>query len=91
MRLSHMRLQIQFNSSSIQFKLRAKAKAKAMLRDLEKGRKIVSCVVSKNVMKNEQKFKVLNSAIQSAPAFAFSRAMAWSLMISPRTVSVISL
>ena len=35
--------------------------------------------------------KVLNSAIQSAPAFAFSRAMAWSLMISPRTVSVISL
>ena len=44
MRLSHMRLQIQFNSSSIQFKLRAKAKAKAMLRDLEKGRKIVSCL-----------------------------------------------
>ena len=76
---------IQFELNSIQ----AQGKGKGNAERSGEGPK--DSVVSKNVMKNVQKFKVLNSAIQSAPALAFSRAMAWSLMISPRTVSVISL
>jgi hypothetical protein len=78
---------IQFELNSIQAQGKGKGKGNAE----RSGEGPKDSVVSKNVMKNEQKFKVLNSAIQSAPAFAFSRAMAWSLMISPRTVSVISL